>query len=298
MAQQAPSAPLVLAESYRRTSNTLRAQYMRDMLSLFPLLHNDSHGVIDETVAPWLRLVILLVQRYRGLDGALAQQYMTTARLVELGEPGPRVLPGVMPDEQIVRTLLHTGPNVIDRKLADGLTEQQARAAAAAQTLSAGSRLVLDAGRDVVDRTVRADDAALGWMRVTDDDPCAFCAMLASRGAVYKSAESAGAEHDVPIPDGDQLVPGGVAFTSDWHNGCGCQVVPVFTRDPALPAVSVAALDLWNAATTKLPNAERLNAYRRAVEGRPLGPRPGFPDGDPLYGKTYDRLNAGKISTG
>lgn len=298
VAQQAPSASLVLAETYRRTSGTLRAAYLRDMLSLFPLLRVDEHGVVDASVAPWLRLAILLVQRYRQLDGLLAQQYLTTTRLVELGEPGPRVPPADMPDEQIVRTFLYTGPRVIDRKLADGLSEPQARAAAMRATSGAGSRLVLDAGRDVVDRTVRADDAAFGWIRVTDGDPCAFCAMLASRGAVdkkgravYATREAAGADDDVPVEPVDQLVPGEIGFTTSWHDDCGCQVVPIYSATPPLPATNVAAEQLWIAATTGLPNAERMNAYRRAVEGRVV-------EGDPLHGKPYDRLNAGQNPTG
>jgi hypothetical protein len=255
---------------------------MRDMVALFALLRSDSDGVDTDTVTAWLRLAGVLLRRYRGLDATLAQQYMQRARLVELGEPGPIVGPSAMPDEQIARTFLHTGPDTIERKLHTGSTSTQARAAALTSTLSAGSRLVLDAGRDVVDLTVRADDAALGWMRVTDGDPCAFCAMLAGRGAVYKERGNAGAD-DVPVPEAEQLVPGGIGFTTSWHNGCGCQVVPVFTRNPQRPATSVAAENLWKAATTGLPNAERFNAYRRAIEGRTV-------EGDPLYGREYDRL--------
>lgn len=41
--------------------------------------------------------------------------------------------------------------------------------------------------------------------------PCGFCAMLASRGPVYKTSESAGLRADT------------------FHRGCACTVVPVFT---------------------------------------------------------------------
>jgi hypothetical protein len=254
--QPSSSAPLALAENYRTHALTLRASYMRDMLALWPLLHSDEQGVDDDTIAPWLRLGILLVHRYRGLSTLLSQQYVERARLIEVGKPGPSMVPDPMPDEQIVRTLLYTGPGSVTRALERGSEPLAARRNALTLTLDASSMLVLNAGRDVVDKTVRADDAALGWMRVTDNSPCSFCAMLASRGAVYKSRESAGA------------VSGG--FTSTWHNGCGCQIVPVFSTDPQIPQTSKDAEALWIKATRGLAGNEATKAYRRAVEGRSL----------------------------
>ena len=66
---------------------------------------------------------------------------------------------------------------------------------------------VLNAGREVV----RASSPR--WRRVTDGQPCGFCAMLASRGPVYRSAEKAGY--------------GG----NRYHERCGCTAEP-FEGDP------------------------------------------------------------------
>ena len=260
-----PSTPesLVLAENYRRASLTLRSAFMRDMLALWPLLRSDD---LSGSSPDWLRLAIVLVQRYRDLSGTLGSQYVTRARLLDLGKGhGPALVPSHMPDEQIIRTLLHTGPGVLSRSRdLLGLDERRARDNALTQTLQASSRLVLDGGRDVVDRTVRADDAALGWMRVTDGDPCSFCAMLASRGAVYKDRASAGAV-DARKVYGDDAK----GFTSTWHNGCGCQVVPVFSRNALMPDAAKRAADLWERATDGLSTDDAARAFRRAVEGRP-----------------------------
>lgn len=65
----------------------------------------------------------------------------------------------------------------------------------------------LNAGRGVV----AASSAR--WRRVTDGNPCGFCAMLAGRGPVYRSAEKAG--------DGRR-----------YHTRCGCTVEP-FEGDPS-----------------------------------------------------------------
>lgn len=261
------SEALTLAEQYRRSTLTLRAAFLRDMLALWPLLRSDD---LSSSSPDWLRLSILLVHRYRDTASAIAQQYVERARLLETGRPLGASLPASqMPDEQIMRTLLHTGPGALSRSRTQGATPEQARESALTQSMQAASRLVLDGARSVVERTVTADSAALGWMRVTDGDPCAFCAMLASRGAVYKSRESAGAVDARTVYGGDAK-----GFTSTWHNGCGCQIVPVFSRSVVLPEANRKAADLWKRSTSGLSTSEAMRAFRRAVEGRSLDSDP------------------------
>lgn len=65
---------------------------------------------------------------------------------------------------------------------------------------------VLDAGRQVIQASSRR------WRRVADSKPCGWCAMLASRGPVYKSADTA---------DGGR-----------YHAFCGCTAEP-FDGDPS-----------------------------------------------------------------
>lgn len=50
---------------------------------------------------------------------------------------------------------------------------------------------ILDAGRQTVLRAAQTDHKAVGWERDTDGHPCSFCAMLATRGPVYRSERSA-----------------------------------------------------------------------------------------------------------
>lgn len=67
---------------------------------------------------------------------------------------------------------------------------------------------VLDAGRMTILDAVHSDRKAKGWARETEPGCCSFCALLAVRGAVYRSEKSAG-------------------FQS--HDHCRCFAQPVFT---------------------------------------------------------------------
>jgi len=58
------------------------------------------------------------------------------------------------------------------------------------------ARHVLDSARETLLASVRADRRARGWARVTSAEPCKFCAMLASRGAVYSATSGVFQAHD------------------------------------------------------------------------------------------------------
>lgn len=57
-------------------------------------------------------------------------------------------------------------------------------------------KLVADQGRDAVITAVQQDPEAKGWARVAEPGACAFCAMLATRGAVYKKDTADFQSHD------------------------------------------------------------------------------------------------------
>lgn len=71
-------------------------------------------------------------------------------------------------------------------------------------------RMALQPGRSTVARSVRLDPADARWARVPQStNPCAFCRLLASRGADYRTQESAGGLD----PD-------------SYHANCGCVPTP------------------------------------------------------------------------
>lgn len=85
-------------------------------------------------------------------------------------------------------------------------------AAAALVALSgAAQRLIQQPARATIIRSVHADPASPRYARVpSGPHPCAFCLMLASRGAVYLTEESAGKGHD-------------------YHDDCWCEPEPVWS---------------------------------------------------------------------
>lgn len=105
-------------------------------------------------------------------------------------------------------------------KVADGVNERQAKASLGyalstpnqkASALVVLDRLVLQPYRDTIQTSSWASGGA--WARVPEGaKPCEFCLMLASRGEVYQSEESAGG-------DGNE-----------YHGDCRC--VPTLVAGP------------------------------------------------------------------
>jgi hypothetical protein len=76
--------------------------------------------------------------------------------------------------------------------------------------LSGGSqKIVSDTARDTVVDSVEGDPAKPSFARHASANACAFCRLVAARGAVYRSARSAGDGHK-------------------YHDHCHCVVVPVW----------------------------------------------------------------------
>lgn len=133
--------------------------------------------------------------------------------------------------------------------------ESAGRSASAAADMQA-----IRSGRAVLDGATRRDRAAVGWARVTDGDPCYFCAMLASRGAVYKSRASAGGTVRDPVR------PNSPDRLQAYHPNCHCQVVPVFSRSDFWVPGSRELSQEWERVTRGLSGQAALRAWRRHID--------------------------------
>ncbi|WP_424889174.1 hypothetical protein [Streptomyces sp. XH2] len=127
-----------------------------------------------------------------------------------------------------------------EKELAEVMTTARQEAA------RTGSQIAEDGGREALAEAVRGDPKALGYYRETDADPCAWCAMLASRGAVYKSAATAG------LSDGQR-----------YHPDCHCQPRPIFSRTHTLPEANQRYMRLW---AEKSKDGLTLAEWRRELE--------------------------------
>lgn len=83
---------------------------------------------------------------------------------------------------------------------------------------------VANGARDTVELNTSSDRGRPRYARHASANACAFCALMATRGSVYRSAESAG---------------------KDYHSHCHCVAYPVFPGEKDEPAPYVAT---WEAA--------------------------------------------------
>ncbi|WP_411120597.1 hypothetical protein [Streptomyces sp. x-19] len=166
--------------------------------------------------------------------------------------------------EDELRTVLDAlGTNNLDRRLDEISDEQPAKAAdkardeaqrqAGAQQAAAASRVAMNGGRSTTWNHMRRDRRALGYVRLSrTGTPCGWCAMLISRGPVYKSRESA------TFADGDR-----------YHDNCHCYAAPVFSmqqyQGSELTALSREYEALWPQVTKGLSGKSAVSAWRRFI---------------------------------
>ncbi len=241
-----------LTEQHRRAQLQVRAQALRDFTRLWPIWKPDEASTFGLLVTA----TVPLVRAYHRISASVAASYYGEFRAEEnpAGAATPR-LAGYVPQAQVAASLYATGQVMTRKALLGGQPVEQARETALVRTSGAVTRLVLAGGRNTLLRSVAADPTALGWARVTDSNPCAFCAMLASRGPVYKTEQSA-------------------SFRA--HDHCSCTVEP-FYRGSDWPGRAREFRDLYNQAVRDASAAgeldkgtsnDLLNAFRRSLNAR------------------------------
>ena len=212
----------LLTERHRQAQLQVRARALRDYVRLWPIWEGD-----EDSFAQMVAASLVIVRGYSALSATLAGSYFTSYRLAEgvRGEAVPR-LAGPIDEGKVTAGLIVTGRDAVAGALDAGRPADEARETALVRTSGSITRQVLNGGRETVLRSVVEDKEALGWGRVTDGDPCAFCAMLAGRGPVY--------EEDT------------VDFEA--HDECGCGAEPVYFRDAPWPGRAREFHDMYDEA--------------------------------------------------
>lgn len=174
-------AGATLTEQHYRAQAQVRAQALRDYLKLWPVWQGD-----DDSFNLLVTAAVPLVRAYHGLSVTVAAAYFNSFRRAERagGSSPPRLAAPLEPD-RLVASLTVTGRVQTAKALRAGQAPDVAMRAALVRTSGALTRHVLSGGRDTIDNSTREDRETAGWGRVTDADPCAFCAMLAARGPAY-----------------------------------------------------------------------------------------------------------------
>lgn len=241
-------AGAALTDQHRQAQVAVRANALRDFLLLWPVWDGE-----DESFGALVVATLVLIRAYHRVSSVLAASYFDTFRRAE--DPGGfarPVLAAPVDVENVVAGLQLTGRVMTRKALARGVAPQAARETAFVRASGAVTRHVLQGGRDTLVQSVGEDPRASKWARVTTGTPCAFCAMLASRGAVFLGENTAEFEA---------------------HDHCSCTAEPHY-EGSALPPDSQRWRDLYNKAQRDArrdgdlergTSNDALNAFRRSL---------------------------------
>lgn len=169
---------------------------------------NATWGLLDlsalDASSPTWAAVTLDQMRLRFMASQrLADDYLAQFALAETGAAvGPATLPAFN-ESQALRSLLYAGPVTTKRLI--GLGWDPALALQSGKRAVAGrmQTWMLAGGRQTVTATGRTYRKNV--RRVSDGNPCAFCAMLVSRGAAYSESSA--------------------SFKAHPHCGCSAEIV-------------------------------------------------------------------------
>ena len=229
------------------------------LVSLIPALLREAWPLLDlhnlqSTMPQFTAAVRAIVRRYgqASAAGALAY-YQQERRAANVpGHPVSKLAPS--PADSVIEAAVSWATTGLY-----GPVTPEAESVALRQLDGAVQNLVLDQGRDTIISAVRQDKQAKGWARVTSPGACSFCVMLALRagaGFLYRSKQSADFRAHTPNADGS----GGL---------CQCHAEPVFTAyEPS--ALMREHQALWKSSTKGRSGADARNAFRQALEGRPV----------------------------
>lgn len=248
-----------LTERHRTQQIALKAVFLWEFHRLWPLLDPIR---LDKTAAAWVDVALNLILGYRVQSTRISVDYYDHFRQLETGiglAHPDRVIASVTPNDVAIRTsLIVTGPAKLTHDTRRGVDIEPAQTAALIASSGAASRHVQAGGRDGLIEAGRTEPKAIQFFRVTDDNPCAFCAMLAGRGPVYATGDTAlkATASAANRPPGEP-----------YHDNCNCTVEPRFTRTQDWPGRGREFAKLWETSTEGFGGVDALNAFRRAYEG-------------------------------
>lgn len=164
---------------------------------------------LDRSTPYWLAGNLRAVRQRNAESQRLANVYLSEYRYAEIGQR----LDGTVDGGGIAALSLQSaGPIRVKKLIAGGMAPGEALDYARTKFEGAAARQALMGGRMAIARGAQSDRRAIGWRRVTDGNPCAFCALLAGRGPVYKA-------RNVSVVRGDSL---------RYHGHCGCTAEVVY----------------------------------------------------------------------
>jgi hypothetical protein len=205
---------------------------------------------LARSMPDWFAAVQAVVDQYAQASAALGADFYDGQR-ADAGVPGSFAVPVAdpPPEEKTEASLRWAVKDVWERDLEQATPAQReplevrlVQAEKKAELVA--QKLVADTGRGTVLEAVQRDRQATAWARSAALGACAFCRLLAARGAVYKRDT--------------------VDFRA--HDGCHCMTVPVFAGQKfelSRHAAEWAKIYQEEAAPY---SGDQLRRFRRAIE--------------------------------
>ena len=221
----------------------VRAATSRDVMRLW--------GTVDPTNLTgtydrFAQAATVLTRARHGTSAGVAAGYQEQFRKAEkvAGRAAVKLASPLSPRDALM-AIRGAGLSGIINSRKAGFSPQAAARNGLVKVLGATTRLVLGGGRDTILDSVAEDPQVTRWQRVTSGEPCAFCAMLATRGAAFTAEESAGFEA---------------------HDHCSCSAEAAY-EGSAMPLTSQRLASQWESVTAGLSGDDALNAFRASLAG-------------------------------
>lgn len=168
-------------ETYRRAQAALSARATADLRKVWPRLLTMRTDSMAEALALVLEEV---ADKYGSASAAIAAEWFEEMRDTAGMTGSFRASAAAMPSTERLEVLARWGVGPLFGASPDPV--------AALHLVSGGlSRQVLGVGRETLMESIASDPASPTYARHASANACAFCAMLATRGAVYTSESSA-----------------------------------------------------------------------------------------------------------
>ena len=230
-----------LTQRHRREQLALRAASLRELQKLWQAFDPTSIRSYSSFVTAALPLITDSHRR----SAAIGAAYYNAFRFAEgVGGEIRTALPQALARDVVVTNLRATGLQGTMRGIRSGMSPQAAARHGFVQASGSTGRMILLGGNDAIIGSTRNDGMAQGWARVTSGNPCEFCAMVASRGPVFRSEGTADFES---------------------HDHCACTVEPHY-EGSAWPGKARQFREMWDSATEGLSGRDAINAFRRRLK--------------------------------
>lgn len=288
-----PDLEEFLALEHAQDQEEVAAQLALGLLPMWYILNPDD---LDATTLPWLMAIMPLIKKAyeqsQRLGGVFLNDYRFAALPTKdplnielpnvekpldvndlawntLDFPGPQIDVQPFDEDAVSRNMVVNGPSRVMAGM-DEKTLEEAMTTGLHTSSGAAIRQAINGSRSVTRDVAEQDPSILGYARVTDSDPCYYCAILASRGAVYRADSFVASDADFK---GGSIADLGENWSdvAKVHDNCRCTLRPVYMKAHFRDRESWFYYEQWKEFSKGKSNAKAIQNYRKHFVHYPRG---------------------------